>query len=332
MQQSNFNWSDVSRTGYEALTRGNFEKAERLFRNAIDNGEFEEEDLRLAYSFLVLGRCLSQRGDWSGAEPMYQRALEIYEKVHGPDHEDVAFSLVGQARCRAQCGQYDHAVRLYNRALKVYEKLRGDAHEDIVTTLDGLSQCYMAQRNYEAAVPVLERQVKISAKVRGPFDDGLGNTFFSLGRCYDEMNNDKKAVPHFLRALEIYEQAVEPDREQLANCRYNLARCYQGTREFLKAEPLYEKALEFFRNGKGLDRSAAYCTFALATCYMAAGDYRAEEFLKRARALYEKTFGMEHLQTAYLLEAYSRLLGNTCRSSEAKHLEEQARKIREKLR
>jgi tetratricopeptide (TPR) repeat protein len=108
---TNLNWTDLSRTGYEALTQGNFDQAERLFRKAIDHCGFEQEDLRLAYSFLVLGRCLSQKGDWSGAEPMYQRALEIYEKVHGPVHEDVAFSLSGQAKCRLQCGHYDSALQ-----------------------------------------------------------------------------------------------------------------------------------------------------------------------------------------------------------------------------
>jgi tetratricopeptide (TPR) repeat protein len=328
---TNLNWTDLSRTGYEALTQGNFDQAERLFRKAIDHCGFEQEDLRLAYSFLVLGRCLSQKGDWSGAEPMYQRALEIYEKVHGPVHEDVAFSLAGQAKCRLQCGHYDSAATLYRRALTIYERLKGADHEDTANILDNLGQCYMAQREYDKAIDILDRAAKLFSKTRGPFDEKVGDTLFNLGRCHDELNEDRQAAPLFHRALEIYEAQAEPDREQLANCQYNLARCYQGLREFLKAEPLYVKSLGYFTKTKGLERSAAYCTFALSTCYMVSGDYRAEEFLKKARALYEKTFGPDHLQTAYLLDAYSRLLGNTCRSAEAKRLEERAREIREKL-
>lgn len=328
---TNLNWTDLSRTGYEALTQGNFDKAERLFRSAIDYCGFEQEDLRLAYSFLVLGRCLSQKGDWPGAEPMYQRALEIYEKVHGPIHEDVAFSLSGQAKCRLQSGHYESAANLYRRAMTIYETVKGPEHEDTANMLDNLGQCYMAQREYEKAIESYERASKIFSKVRGPFDEKVADALFSLGRCHDELNEDRLAAPIFHRALEIYEQQPELDREQLANCQYNLARCYQGLREFLKAEPLYVKSLSYFLKTRGLERSAAYCTFALATNYMVSGDYRAEEFLKRAKLLYEKVFGPDHLQTAYLLDAYSRLLGNTCRASEAKRLEERAREIREKF-
>ncbi|MBX9686810.1 MAG: tetratricopeptide repeat protein [Candidatus Obscuribacterales bacterium] len=330
---TNLNWTDLSRTGYEALTQGNFDKAERLFRSAIDSCEFEQEDLRLAYSFLVLGRCLSQKGDWGGAEPMYKRALEIYEKVHGPVHEDVAFSLAGQAKCKLQCGHYESAGILYKRALAIYERVKGDEHEETANVLDSLAQCYMAQREYEKAIEYYNRAAKIFSRSRSPIDEKVADVLFSLGRCHDELNEDKQAAPLFHRALEIYEQQAQPDREQLANCQYNLARCYQGLRDFLKAEPLYLKSLDYFTKTKekGIERSAAYCTFALATCYMVSGDYRAEEFLKKARALYEKTFGPNHLQTAYLLDAYSRFLGNTCRSAEAKRLEERAREIRERL-
>ncbi len=329
---TNLNWTDLSRTGYEALTQGNFDKAELLFRRAIDYCGFEQEDLRLAYSFLVLGRCLSQKGDWAGAEPMYHRAHEIYEKVHGTVHEDVAFSLAGQAKCKLQCQHFEAAARLYHRALNIYEVVRGPEHEDTANTLDNLAQCYVAQREYEKAIEHYDRAVKIFARVRGPYDEKVADILFGLGRCHDELNEDKQAAPLFHRALEIYEQQPNPDREQLANCQYNLARCYQGLRDFLKAEPLYQKALDFFLKSKdkGLERSAAYCTFALATCYMVSGDYRAEEYLKRAKLLYEKIFGANHLQTAYLLDAYARLLGNTCRSHEAKRLEERAREIRER--
>ena len=330
---TSLNWTDLSRTGYEALTQGNFDRAEQLFRRAIDHLGFEQEDLRLAYSFLVLGRCLSQKGDWTGAEPMYKKALEIYEKVHGAVHEDVAFSLAGQAKCKLQSNQFEPAANLYRRALTIYEKLKGPEHEDVANMLDNLGQAYMAQREYEKAITNYDRAAKIFSKVRSPFDEKVADILFSLGRCHDELNEDKQAAQIFHRALEIYEQQSEPDREQLANCQYNLARCYQGLREFLKAEPLYRKSLDYFLKSKDkqLERSAAYCTFALATCYMVSGDYRAEEHLKKAKALYEKIFGPNHLQTAYLLEAYSRLLGNTCRAHEAKKLEEKAKEIRDKF-
>jgi hypothetical protein len=51
-----------------------------------------------------LADCLSNlailanaRGDYAGAQPLYERALGIYEAAHGPDHPDVAHTLTDLA-------------------------------------------------------------------------------------------------------------------------------------------------------------------------------------------------------------------------------------------
>ena len=64
-----------------------------------------------------LADCLSNlailanaRGDYGRAQPLYERALRIYEAAHGPDHADVAHTLTDlavlhleQARARPSC-------------------------------------------------------------------------------------------------------------------------------------------------------------------------------------------------------------------------------------
>jgi len=46
--------------------------------------------------------------------------------------------------------------------------------------------------------------------------------------------------------------------------------------------------------------------------------------------VYESTFGPEDAHMAYFLEAYARLMNNTCRPDEGKRLEKRASLIREK--
>ncbi len=325
---SKVNWSEVSESGYQALMLGNFDEAERYFRLAVESGDFEEQDIRLAYSLLVLGKCCIQRGDYVGAEPLYRQALEIYEKVWGPEHKDVAFSLSGLAKCNLQCGKYTEAQLLYKRVISIYEKILPADDEEIGNMLENLAQCYVCQRDYVKAAPLYQRCLEIFEKVHGPEHEYVASNLFALARCYDEQNEDKKAEPLFRRALEIYEQDPKLDLEQIAHIRYNLGRCYHGQRDFAKAELWYRRALEIFSQQPGLERNLAYCTFGLATCYLVSGDYRAEQVFQNCRKLYEKIFGADDPHMAYWCDAYARLLHNTCREQEAQRLERRAAEIR----
>jgi tetratricopeptide (TPR) repeat protein len=324
------NWSEVSESGYQALLRGNFDEAEKYFRLAIERGGFEQGDVRLAYSFLVLGKCFIQRGDYVGAEPLYRRALEIYEKVYGSDHKDVGFSLGGLAKCNMQCGKYTEAQLLYTRVISIYEKIHGDDHEEVGNMLENLAQCYVSQRDYLRAIPIYERVIQIFLKVHGPTHEYVAAAMFALARCYDERSEDKKAEPLFKRALEIYETQEPKNSEQIAHIRYNLGRSYHGQRDFSQAELWYRRAIESFEKLQGLERNLAYSLFGLATCYMSSGDYRADQMFKRCQSIYEKLFGADDMHMAYFLDAYARLMHNTCRIDEGKRMEKRAQEIRDK--
>jgi tetratricopeptide (TPR) repeat protein len=324
------NWTEVSESGYQALLRHDFDEAEKFFRLAIERGGFEQGDVRLAYSFLVLGKCFIQRGDYVGAEPFYRRALEIYEKVHGPDHKDVGFSLAGLAKCNLHCGKYTEAQLLYIRVISIYEKIHGKDHEEVGNMLENLAQCYVSQRDHLRAIPLYERVIEIFLRVHGPTHEYVAAAMFALARCYDERSEDKKAEPLFKRALEIYENQEKRNLDQIAHIRYNLGRSYHGQRDFAKAELWYRRAIEGFEKSQSLERNLAYAMFGLATCYMSSGDYRADQTFKRCQSIYERLFGTDDMHMAYFFDAYARLMQNTCRPDEGKRLEKRAGEIREK--
>ena len=66
-------------------------------------------------------------GDYEKALPLYQRALEIIEKVLGPQHPDVATTLNNLAVLYESMGDYEKALPLYQRALEIREKVLGSA-------------------------------------------------------------------------------------------------------------------------------------------------------------------------------------------------------------
>ena len=66
--------------------------------------------------------------EYEKALPLYNRALEISEKVLGPEHPLVANTLNNLAALYYHIEKYDEALPLLERSLKIFESKLGPAH------------------------------------------------------------------------------------------------------------------------------------------------------------------------------------------------------------
>lgn len=80
-----------------------------------------------------------ERGRFAEAEPLFAHALEIKEKLLGPDHPSTATSLNNLAELYESQGKYNQAVPLYKRALKIRENVLGPDHPDTATSINNLA-------------------------------------------------------------------------------------------------------------------------------------------------------------------------------------------------
>ena len=78
-------------------------------------------------------------GEYAKAEPLYQEALRIWQKVLGPEHPDTATSLNNLAVLYQAMGEYAKAEPLYQEALRIRQKVLGPEHPDTATSLDNLA-------------------------------------------------------------------------------------------------------------------------------------------------------------------------------------------------
>ena len=77
---------------------------------------------------------LSKRhGPYSHAEPLYVRALSIYEEQLGPTHPDVAIDLNNLALLYQAQGKHGQAEPLMRRALSILEQALGQDHPNTQT-------------------------------------------------------------------------------------------------------------------------------------------------------------------------------------------------------
>jgi tetratricopeptide (TPR) repeat protein len=106
-------------------------------------------------------------GNYEQAEPLYQRAVGLFERVLGLEHPLVAFPLSGLARLRREMGKAEEAVSLYQRALSIREQSRGPHHPETAQTLAGLALLRQQQGQLDEACSLAERALAIRLKSLG---------------------------------------------------------------------------------------------------------------------------------------------------------------------
>ena len=76
----------------------------------------------MATSLNNLAGLYSNQGQYAKAEPLYERALAIYEKALGPEHPDVATSLESYAILLRNIDLPEDAALLESRARAIRAK------------------------------------------------------------------------------------------------------------------------------------------------------------------------------------------------------------------
>jgi tetratricopeptide (TPR) repeat protein len=133
-------WETHVTAGAKAYQEGRYAEAEKSWVAAAKEAEaFGPEDPRLATSLNNLALLYHARGRYAEAEPLYRRALAIWEKAQGSDHPDVATAVNNLAELYLARGRYVDAEPLLRRALALREKALGPDHPDVAQSLNNLA-------------------------------------------------------------------------------------------------------------------------------------------------------------------------------------------------
>ena len=210
------------------------------------------------------GGALPSQGQYAKAEPLYERALAIWEKALGPEHPDVATSLNNLAVLYDDQGQYAKAEPLYQRALAIREKALGPEHPDVAPSLNNLASLYHDQGQYAKAEPLYQRALAIREKALGrstPTWPRASTTW----RRFTKPRPIREGRASLSAGAGIREKALGPEHPDVATSLNNLAWLYEHNGQYAKAEPLYralaieEKA--WARSTRTWPRASTTCGF-----------------------------------------------------------------------
>ena len=265
-------------------------------------------------------------GEYAKAEPLYQEALRIRQKVLGPEHPDTALSLNNLGTLYQDMGEYAKAEPLYQEALRIRQKVLGPEHPDTAESLNNLAALYWAMGEYAKAEPLYQEALRIRQKALGSEHPDTAASLNNLAVLYWAMGEYAKAEPLLQEALRIWQKALGPEHPYTAQSLDNLGSLYQSMGEYAKAEPLYQEALRIRQKVLRPEHpNTAQSLGNLGSLYQDMGEYaKAEPLYQEALRIYQKVLGLEHPYTATGLDNLALLEFDLGRIDEATALARQA--------
>ncbi|WP_188465154.1 CHAT domain-containing protein [Bizionia arctica] len=265
--------------------KGEFEKAEKLFLEALTIQEEEYGKNNLGYTAILgnLAEIYFDIGELGQAEKSYLEIIGIhkllsndngyeyglalnnlgsfylnigqYQKAYDSfveafpliptEHPNYLLLLNNYAMCLDNLGNKVEAEKCYVHVIKKCEEV-GDFSEIYTTALNNLGQLYFEEKHYEEALPILLAALKVKKNIYGASSLNYAITLGNLGLLYIETNQIEKAEITYLKTLTILEDNNQLDGKYYKSTVNNLALLYIEMKQ-------YEKASFYLQNSALVD-------------------------------------------------------------------------------
>jgi CHAT domain-containing protein/Tfp pilus assembly protein PilF len=288
--------------------------------------------LHQARKFFLDYARLMREARFAEARAPLERALEIREKVLGPDDMLVAETLGFLATTYMSTGDYASAEPLKLRALRIMEKALGPEHPRVAQELTGLGGFYRevgdearAEEMYLKSLAIFEKTGQAESAVVASLLNGLGSIYYARA---DYPNAER----YFERSRALWEKLLGPDSFHLADSYKHLGRVAYDAGDYAKAEAMFRHALALAEKGLGQEHTSVTPYLNdLADTYCTEGQYeRGESLYGRALAVHERKAAMGQPAVQDTLFGLARCAEAQGRLSDAAKLQTRAGELEER--
>lgn len=247
-----------------------------------------------------VGNYLLQFAEYNQAKLLDERALNIAERVYGPDHKEVATAANNLGLVLKTLGNFTGAKIQIERALKINEKLFGPDHERVAATANNLGSVLQDLGDLSGAKAQFERSIAIYQKIGDSKHPEISKSINNLGRVLHHLGDFSGAIKQYEHALEIDENEYGPIHPEVARDINNIALVLQDLGDPQKARIEFERSLKIYESLFDPDHpEIAISVNNLGRVLQDLGDLPgAKKQLERALDIYERIFGLMHPEIA----------------------------------
>jgi len=176
-------WKANQDAAAKASRLAHFPEAEKfLLANKGLAETFSSTDARLPRTVFDFAQVYRAEGRYSDALPLYERALQIYVQLYGPESKELADTLDGEGELYKSLNDYVHAEGLLVKSLVMRQNLLPADSTDVAQSKNDLGEVYTATGAFDKAEPLL-MEALADRKKAGAQTPGVAESLQALGIC-----------------------------------------------------------------------------------------------------------------------------------------------------
>ncbi|CAF0992316.1 unnamed protein product [Adineta ricciae] len=245
--------------------------AERIYRALADqNPELEHE----AFINNQLGLIKHNQGQYEQALVVFQKSLNMLQRLFPHNHSNIASSYNNIALVYADMGDYPKALSAFEKILKIQLQSLPPDHLDIATFHNNIGTMCKNMSNYPKAFSSHQQALHIRQQSLPPNHPDIADSYNNIGNVYAAIGDYLKALSSYRQALEIYQQSQLPNHPDIAKSYNNIGSIYKNMGVYNKALESHEEALKIRQKSlpsNHLDIATSYNN--IGNVYIDIGDY-----------------------------------------------------------
>ncbi|KAH0534097.1 hypothetical protein FGG08_007306 [Glutinoglossum americanum] len=290
----------------------------------------KEAEIKLLYK---VGWCLLSNGQYSEAEQMHRKGLELSEKVLGLEHPDTLASRTQLGWALRMQGKYAKAEQMERQTLELKGKVLGLEHPDTLNSMNELARALDKQGKNAEAEQMCQQALELREKVLGPEHPDTLASRTQLGWALRMQGEYAKAEQMERQTLELKGEVLGPEHPDTLTSMNELAGILHSQGKYTEAEQVHRQALELRKKVLGPEHPDTLTSMSgLVRTLERQGEYaRAEQMHRQALELREKVLGLEHPDTLVSRTNLARALGVQGKYSKAEQMHRKGLELREEV-
>jgi serine/threonine protein kinase len=311
-----------------SLLRDIMQKTVLKARTELTNQPEVEAEL-----YFTIGKVYWELGDYTRAEPLQRRAVELQEKVHGRNSLRVAGPLADLGLTLQWENKLAEAERVQRESLAIRQQLLGKRNAEVARALGDLAIVLYAQDKLTESEGVQREALKIRRELLGNVHADVAIGLHNLAALLMREGKFDEAESMQREALAIHQQLPDDDPRRLADVLNNLGSNLSSRGKLAEAEQVQREALAIYLKLLGEQHpDVATCLNNVGNIARMRGNLaEAEAVHRRALQIRTNAFGPENLAVAISITELARVLVGQGDVKQAEQLHRQALEMRRKL-
>jgi len=288
--------------------KGKYFQAEKCLTEAqlIQEQELGTEGLDTARTYHYLGKVRYLKRQYAEAEAELLKALNIRKNLLGENNADVVVTTDVLASVYIKQGKYDEAEKQLRTVLKIKKTIKELEHPYSARSWNSFGILYCRQGNYSKAEESYKKSIEIWERYFKDNHPDEGKTLSNLAGLLCFLEKFDEAEQWYQKSLRILEQKLGRDHPDTATVLFNYGfNLFFRQQKLSEAEEKCLEAIKILREIIPNDLSLAEKLCHLADIYLAQESiFRIQPLYYEAIKIYEKTLGMNAIETVKTRELY----------------------------